>query len=361
MYLHAKLFVVFAAATASLAYPTLFYSAPIAPIPAVVHAPVPAVLKSQYHAQDELGQYTYGYTDGLSAKAEAKSFDGVTRGGYSYLDSNGVVQNVNYVSDAAGFRVAATNLPVAPVPAPVPLPVGPAPVEDTPEVAAAKSAHLVALKEEEAKAAAAPEEPASAPAEEPKEADSPAPQAPVAPAEPAPDAPAPAPAPAADAVEVKAAPAPAPLPLPSGLPAPAAFSVPVPIAPAPVAPVVYSAPVPAAVPAPIIAAPLTSQYHSQDELGQYSYGYIGGPSSKAEIKTFDGVTRGGYTYLDANGLVQSANYVADPLNGFRVAASNLPVAPGPVAIPDSPEVAEAKAKHFALIAKATAEAAKTPE
>lgn len=107
--------------------------------------------------------FRYGYTDGISAKSEAKSFDGITRGGYSYIDSNGIVQNVNYVSDALGFRVAATNLPVAPVPPPAPLPVSPVPVEDTPEVAAAKAAHLSVLKEEEAKAAAAPEDPTPAP------------------------------------------------------------------------------------------------------------------------------------------------------------------------------------------------------
>merc|ERR1712037_330775 len=35
-----------------------------------------------------------------------------TRGSYSYVDANGIVQTVNYISDAMGFRVAATNLPV---------------------------------------------------------------------------------------------------------------------------------------------------------------------------------------------------------------------------------------------------------
>ena len=41
-----------------------------------------------------------------------KSADGVTRGSYSYVDANGLLQTVNYISDAMGFRVAATNLPV---------------------------------------------------------------------------------------------------------------------------------------------------------------------------------------------------------------------------------------------------------
>ena len=51
--------------------------------------------------------------------------DGVTRGSYSYLDANGVYQTVNYISDAMGFKVAATNLPVHNVP----VEVAPAAVE----------------------------------------------------------------------------------------------------------------------------------------------------------------------------------------------------------------------------------------
>lgn len=43
-----------------------------------------------------------------------------------------------------------------------------------------------------------------------------------------------------------------------------------------------------------------------------------------EVKTLDGVTRGGYSYIDANGILQKVNYVSDPINGFRVAATNLP-------------------------------------
>ena len=30
--------------------------------------------------------------------------DGVTRGSYSYVDANGLVQTVNYISDAMGFK-----------------------------------------------------------------------------------------------------------------------------------------------------------------------------------------------------------------------------------------------------------------
>lgn len=41
------------------------------------------------------------------------------------------------------------------------------------------------------------------------------------------------------------------------------------------------------------------------------------------------MTRGGYSYIDANGITQTVNYISDPVNGFRVAATNLPVGPAP--------------------------------
>lgn len=49
-------------------------------------------------------------------------------------------------------------------------------------------------------------------------------------------------------------------------------------------------------------------------------------------RTADGVTRGAYSYVDSNGIVQSVNYEADSVNGFRVAGTNLPVGPAPVAV-----------------------------
>ncbi|KAK7862250.1 hypothetical protein R5R35_008128 [Gryllus longicercus] len=156
------------------------------------------------------------------------------------------------------------------------------------------------------------------------------------------------------------------------------------------APVAYSAPVAAAV---VVAPSVSSQYHAQDELGQFSYGYQGPLSAKQEVRTADGITRGGYSYVDAHGLVQSAQYVSDPVNGFRVAATNLPVGPGvpappvpapvavaaapvaavaaapavvearyaapavvgaPLPVADTPEVAAAKAAHFQAHAAAKA-------
>lgn len=102
-------------------------------------------------------------------------------------------------------------------------------------------------------------------------------------------------------------------------------------------------------------SPIISQYHSQDTLGQYSYGYNGGSSAKIESKSLDGITRGSYSYVDADGKLQTVEYTADAVNGFRAAATNLPKAPiapavaisdnGLEQVQDTPEVALAKVEH----------------
>jgi hypothetical protein len=79
-----------------------------APVAHVAVAPV----KSQYHSQDEHGQYTYGYTDGSSAKSETRYADGETKGSYSYVDDHGAVQAVHYSAGAEGFKAAGTTIPV---------------------------------------------------------------------------------------------------------------------------------------------------------------------------------------------------------------------------------------------------------
>lgn len=140
-----KFFLTFSAIIAvAFAKPSGFLAAPLA----YAAVPIAAPVSSQYHAQDELGQYSYGYASGLSAKAETKTFDGVTRGSYSYVDAEGKLQSVEYVSDALnGFRAAASNLPVAPAAPAAPALVAPVPVVDTPEVVEARAKHLAALQE----------------------------------------------------------------------------------------------------------------------------------------------------------------------------------------------------------------------
>merc|ERR1712241_804780 len=86
------------------------YTAPVA-APAVAAAP--AVTATQFHGQDELGNTQYGYSNINSAKHEVGNAHGV-QGTYSYVDANGIVQTTNYIADDLGFRVSATNLPVAP-------------------------------------------------------------------------------------------------------------------------------------------------------------------------------------------------------------------------------------------------------
>merc|ERR1712027_137472 len=195
----------------------------------------------------------------------------------------------------------------------------------------------------------------------------------------------------------------APIPVPHVAPAPLVHSVPQPVlhsAPAPIqvaAPAFAPAPLPlgvapaplplAAAPAPLAPAPLpipaspSSQFHAQDEFGQFSFGYENINSAKTETKDAFGVTRGSYQYVDANGILQTVNYIADPVNGFRVAGTNIPVAPAapnialpvapevPVAAPliapvpvlETPVVAKARAEHLAAHAEAKAAVAVVSE
>merc|ERR1712122_357053 len=120
-------------------------------------------------AQDEFGNLNYGYANINSAKNEVGNTYGGVTGGYSYVDANGQLQRVEYIADGAGFRVADSRRPVAPTFNPEPLVaptfnpeplvapvytgVAPEPVQDTPEVAEAKAAHLALVA-----AAAAPAE-----------------------------------------------------------------------------------------------------------------------------------------------------------------------------------------------------------
>ena len=69
------------------------------------------------------------------SRDEVRDVNGNVKGSYNYIDINGVPQTVQYIADANGFQVQGTTVQVDNGQAP-------APVEDTPEVAAAKVAHL---------------------------------------------------------------------------------------------------------------------------------------------------------------------------------------------------------------------------
>jgi hypothetical protein len=104
----------------------------------------------------------FRYSGGPSAKSEVKTLDGVTRGSYSYIDAESKLQTVNYVADSLGFRVAATNLPTAPVDnnkAPVDNNEAPKQVEDTEAVKQARAEHLAAVAQAKSKSSDEPEAP----------------------------------------------------------------------------------------------------------------------------------------------------------------------------------------------------------
>merc|ERR1711937_426436 len=158
------------APVAQIPAPFAVAPAPVAVAPAPVPVAIPSTPSSQFHAQDEFGQFSFGSENINSAKTETKDAFGVTRGSYQYVDANGILQTVNYIADPVnGFRVAGTNIPVAPAAPNVALPVGPevpvaaplvapVPVLETPEVAKARAEHLAAHAEAKAAVAVVSEE-----------------------------------------------------------------------------------------------------------------------------------------------------------------------------------------------------------
>merc|ERR550534_2810459 len=101
------------------------------------------------------------------------------------------------------------------------------------------------------------------------------------------------------------------------------------------APIIAAAPL--AAPAPLLpntasvvaapAVPHAQQFHTQDEFGNLAFGYSNLNSARHEQGNTYGGRVGSYSWVDANGVLQRTEYVADGL-GFRVTgATNLPVAP----------------------------------
>ncbi|XP_049801387.1 cuticle protein 7-like [Schistocerca nitens] len=119
------------------AYHGVVAAAPVAAPAVSVVAPVG--LRTQYHAQDELGQASYGHTEPLQAHAAVQDAAGNKIGSYSYVAPTGEVVRADYVADALGYRVASNALPVAPAPVHTA-------VADTAEVVAARAAHLAEVE-----------------------------------------------------------------------------------------------------------------------------------------------------------------------------------------------------------------------
>ncbi|XP_022914296.2 uncharacterized protein [Onthophagus taurus] len=93
-------------------------------------------LANQYHGQNGLGDYVYGYAVPDIAKSEQKKANQIT-GSYQYINGGGQEIKVKYWDNGNGFHQE-DNIPQ----------ILPRQVEDSPEVKAAKEEHLRRWQEE---------------------------------------------------------------------------------------------------------------------------------------------------------------------------------------------------------------------
>jgi len=124
-------------------------AAPIAAAPMMTRVtPVaPAVTATQYHAQDELGQASFGYAHPGQAATNFRDAMGNQVGSYAYINPEGKQVQVSYVADSNGFRVLSNDLPVGPT-AQLLMPIDTnMPAIETPEVAEARAAHMAAIED----------------------------------------------------------------------------------------------------------------------------------------------------------------------------------------------------------------------
>ncbi|KAK4029353.1 hypothetical protein OUZ56_022351 [Daphnia magna] len=123
-----------------------------------------------------------------------------------------------------------------------------------------------------------------------------------------------------------------------------------------VAPVAYAGVPAAAVPSYHAVPSFTSsQYHAQDEMGQARFGYAFPGQASSNYRDAMGNQIGSYAYFNPDGKEVRVAYTADH-RGFRVLSNDLPVAPvaNLVQVPDTIEVAQAKAAHMAAHVEARA-------
>ncbi|XP_076165472.1 cuticular protein 16 [Ptiloglossa arizonensis] len=296
----------------------------------------------QFHIQDGSGGYHYSFTGPHHAKSES-SLNGITQGGYSYIDANGILQTVTYTADDQnGFRVSASNLPQPPK-------NDLQEIQDTPEVALAKKNHLEELQKSQlrdqsnyqsnvlsykilpsyfsfaqlgksdqknlaVREIATAKNPFLLSRSEAEKIEVPKPDTSLA--------------------KITASPT-----LTSQLSTSSS-----PSARRANEDVIHGNslemeklvslgsvqrpnPVPGSYVLPVLPYRLlhSALHHTQDSLGRYDYSYTGDSSAKTESRSLDGTTRGAYSYIDPNGVLQQVHYVADH-NGFRVLATNLPEA-----------------------------------
>ena len=292
-------------------------------IPLTPGHPFIGVTATQFHAQDELGQASFGYSHPGQAATTFRDAFGNQVGSWAYINPEGKEVRVSFVADANGFRVLSNDLPVAPLA-----------VQDTAEVAAAKAAHFEALAEAGVLHVAPQPVPVAAPAVV-KEIPVPAPAVvhtlPVVP----------------HAIPV----APHSVPVVQAIPV-AHHSVPVVHHSAPVVPhfLAQAAPVIHATPA-FVPSTTVTKYHSQDELGQASFGHATADQTHNAVRDAFGNQVGSYSYINPEGKEVRVHYTAG-VGGFRVISNALPEAPSsavPLAssiIKENPDVVAARVAFF---------------
>merc|ERR1711884_932405 len=86
--------------------PVVTVKAAPAPVVTVNAAPAPLnqATSTQFHAQDEFGNFQYGYSNINSQKHETGNIHTGVSGSYSYTDAHGIGRTINYVADGLGFR-----------------------------------------------------------------------------------------------------------------------------------------------------------------------------------------------------------------------------------------------------------------
>lgn len=84
------------------------------------------------HTSDVDGSYTYTYSAEDSSKTETRNADGSIVGGYQYIDTDGILQKIQYQAGEDGVQILASNLPVGST----------EPIQDTPEVIKATEEHF---------------------------------------------------------------------------------------------------------------------------------------------------------------------------------------------------------------------------
>merc|ERR1712088_1144218 len=222
------------------AEPAMAYAQPPmhAAQPAVYTAPTAriavqptGITAMQHHSQDEFGNYAYGYSNPNGQKTEQGNVNTAVTGSFNYNVAPGLNRRVDYIADAAGFRVVGNYIN--------------------------RMKRSLGLGGFRSYAAVSP------------------------------------------AVQYAAAPA-------------MTYAVPAKMTYAARPAVTYASPMAYTQAA---AAPMASQYHSQDEFTNFAYGYANPNSQKQEVGNANGV-QGHYSFVDAYGLPRRVDYVADAF-GFR--------------------------------------------